>query len=82
VISGGRIDNDFNVDDEGDGMVILVMITATTAMTTTALTARFMQRAVFGTAEIGSPRICLAITADVGCIHVYACEEAADFIKR
>jgi hypothetical protein len=74
----------FNVDDDGDGMVILaiVVITATTVMTTTAVTARFVKCAVFGTAENGSPRLCLASSADVDYIHVYACEEAAGFIKH
>ena len=81
--TGGRTDSDFNVDDDGDGMVILaiVMITATTAMTTTAVTARFVQRAVFGTAENGSPTLCLASSADVDCIHVYACEVASGFVN-
>jgi hypothetical protein len=68
---GGRADSDFNVDDDGDGMVILamVMITATIAMTTTTVvTARFLLRTVFGAAENGGPRLCLARSADVGCI--------------
>jgi hypothetical protein len=80
--TGERTANNCNVDDNGDGMVILamVMITPTTSMTTTAVTARFMLRAAFGTAENGSPRLCLASSADVGCIHVYACEEAAGYI--
>lgn len=70
--TGERTDNDFNVDDNGDGMVILamVMITSTIAMATTAVTARFMLRAVFGTAENGSPILRLARSPDVGCFHI------------